>query len=77
MGELGVVRKYYYWSDRKVREMAINNDISLSARWPWSLRTPSIPYIGQIEIGEEQRNLRRNEIADKLITTIAPRPSRI
>jgi hypothetical protein len=70
VGELGVVRKYYYWSDRKVREITANNDISLSTRWPWSLKTPSIPYFGQIEIGEQQRNLRRNELADKIETVI-------
>lgn len=70
MGELGVVRKYYYWSDRKVHEIATNNDISLSTRWPWTLKSPSIPYIGHLEIGEQQRNLRRNEVADKIETAI-------
>jgi len=70
VGELGVVRKYHYWSDRRVRDIATDNDISLSTRWPWSLRTPSIPIVGQIEIGEPQRNLRRNEVANKLESAI-------
>lgn len=70
MGELGVVRKYYYWSDRIVHEIADNNDISLSTRWPWTLRTPSVPFVGQIEVGAQQRNLHRNEVAKKLESAI-------
>jgi hypothetical protein len=70
VGELGVVRKYHYWSDRRVRDIAGDNDISLITRWPWSLKTPSIPFVGQIEIGEPQRNLWRNEVANKLESAI-------
>lgn len=70
MGELGAVRKCYYWSDRKVREIATNNDISLSTRRRWSLKTPSVPYVGQVEVGEQQRNLQRNEVANKIETAI-------
>lgn len=70
MGELGVVRKYYYWSDRRIHDIATDNDISLSTQWLWNLRTPSLPFIGQIEIGEPQRNLRRNEVTRKLETAI-------
>lgn len=70
MGELGLIRKYYYWSDRIVHEVAEDNDISLSTRWPWSLKTPSVPFVGQIEIGEQSRNLRRNEVANKLESLI-------
>lgn len=66
MGELGVVRRYHYWSDRRVLEIATDNDISLRTRWPWSLKAPSIPFVGQVEIGEPQRNLRKNEIANKI-----------
>ena len=73
MGELGVVRKYYYWSDRKVREIATNCDIPLNTRWAWSLKTPSVPYIGQVEVRQQQRNLRRNEVADKIETAIGRR----
>lgn len=70
MGELGLVRRYHYWSDRRVRDIAADNDLPLSTRWPWSLRTPSIPFVGQIEIGEPQRNLRRNEVANRLESAI-------
>ena len=66
MGELGVIRKYHYWSNRRISDIAADNDISLSTRWPWTLRSPSIPFIGQIEVGEPQRNLRKNEMANKL-----------
>ena len=70
MGELGTIRRYYYWSDRRIREIAADNDITLTTRWPWNYRTPSIPWVGQVEIGEPQRNLRRNEIANKLESAI-------
>jgi hypothetical protein len=70
LSELGVVRKYYYWSDRIVREIADNNDISLHTRWPWTLRTPTIPFFGQIELGAQQRNLHRNEVARKIESAI-------
>jgi hypothetical protein len=65
-----MIRKYHYWSDRHVHDIAADNDISLTTRWPWSLRTPSIPFVGQIEFAEPQRNLRRNEVANRIETAI-------
>jgi hypothetical protein len=70
MGELGAVRKYHYWSDRRIKQIAADNDISLNSKWPWTYRTPMIPFIGQIETGESKRDLRRNEIANRLQVAI-------
>jgi hypothetical protein len=70
MGELGAVRRYHYWSNRRIHQIAEDNDISLNTQWPWSLRTPTIPFVGQIEIGESKRDLRRNEVASRLETAV-------
>jgi hypothetical protein len=65
VSELGVVRKYHYWSDRRVRGISTDNDISLETRWSLSLKTPPL-LGGQVGISDQQRSLRRNEVARKL-----------
>lgn len=65
MGELGSIRRYHYWSSRRIQTIAADNDIVLNRR-RWAMRSPSVPFIGQIEIGEDGRNLCRNEVAAKL-----------
>jgi hypothetical protein len=70
VAELGVVLKYHYWSDRRVRRIAEDNGVSLTTRWPWTFRTPVIPVVGQVEIGEAKRDLRRNEVANKIESAV-------
>lgn len=70
MGELGGVRRYHYWSDRSIQQIAIDNDIALSGRFRWGLKFPSFPFWAQLEIGQEAADLRRNEIAQRIETAI-------
>jgi hypothetical protein len=70
MGELGVVRRYHYWSDRSIRKIATDNDIALNGRLHWGLKFPSFPFIAQFEIGQEASDLRRNRVAEKIETAI-------
>jgi hypothetical protein len=70
MGELGAVRRYHYWSDRSIRQIATDNDIALTGRLRWGLRFPSFPFIAQFELGQEPSDLRRNEVARKIETEI-------
>jgi hypothetical protein len=70
MGELGAVRRYHYWSDRSVRQIAVDNDIALTGRLRWGLRFPSFPFIAQLELGQEASDLRRNEVARMIETAI-------
>jgi hypothetical protein len=70
MGELGAVRRYHYWSDRGIRQIAADNDLALTGRSRWALRFPSFPFIAQFELGQEARDLRRNEVARKIETAI-------
>src|SRR5258708_11186873 len=70
MGELGAVRRYHYWSDRSIRQIAADNDISLRGRLRWALRFPSLPLIAQFEVAQEASDLRRNEAAREIETAI-------
>jgi hypothetical protein len=70
MGELGTVRRYHYWSARSVRQIAADYDIALTGRSRWALRFPNIPFIAQLELGQEAADLRRNEVARRIETAI-------
>src|SRR5258708_4535797 len=73
MGELGVIRRYHYWSNRSIGQVAQDNDIALDGRLSWRLRFPQLPFIAQLEFGEEARTLRRNEVAQKIESAIGLR----
>lgn len=70
MGELGAVSQYYYWSDRMIRQVATDNDLELRSRWRWKLNTPAIPFLPAVEIGQDQRDFKRNEVARAIETAI-------
>ena len=70
MAELTTVRRYLYWSDRRVCDVAQNNDISLSRRWIWTLRSPLLGFLPQLEARSQRRNLSRHAIAERLETAI-------
>jgi hypothetical protein len=40
LGELSTIRRYAYWSDRRIRDIAADNPIDLDRRWRTAFRTP-------------------------------------
>ena len=70
MSELSSVRRYLYWSERRIREVAENNDIDLTPRWSWTLRSPSLPVIPQVEAARQRQNLSRHAVATKMESVI-------
>jgi len=63
LGELGTVRRYPYWSDRRVRSIAADNAINLDRRWRLGFRTPAPGVAPQAEFAEERTTVPRHEIA--------------
>ena len=51
-GELGTVRRYPYWSDRRIREIAAHNNIKLERHWQLTIRSPTLSIFPQIEAAE-------------------------
>ncbi len=70
MGELGVIHSYAYWSDRRIRDIASANGITLERRVSWKAKTASIPLIGSLEFAQEARTLDRAEVAHRIETAI-------
>jgi hypothetical protein len=70
MGELGVIRSYAYWSNRRIRDIASANGIALERRVSWKAKTASIPLIGSLEFAQEARTLDRAEVARRIETAI-------
>ncbi len=70
LGELGAVRRYSYWSERRVRSIAADNDINLRRRWRLGFRSPALSLLPQAEIIEETKALQRHEIALRVETAI-------
>lgn len=65
MAETRGVRKYLYWSERRIRAFAEDNSISLVRR-ATAVKTPSVPFLPQAESTWESRPLTRHEIAGRL-----------
>src|SRR6266545_3242423 len=59
------IRRYAYWSDRRIRQIAADNDIPLERRFRWTPRL-KVPFIGELEVAEERRTLYRNEMARRV-----------
>jgi hypothetical protein len=70
MGELGVIHHYAYWADRRIRDIASANSISLERRVSWKAKTASIPLVGSLELTQEARTLNRAEVARRIETAI-------
>lgn len=66
MGELGTVRRYVYWSDRRVRDIAAANPIDLDRRWRTTFRTPQLGFLPQAELAEDRRTPQYYEIAGRV-----------
>lgn len=73
MGELGAIRRYAYWSDRRVRSIADDNAIALERHWLVGLRTPAVGPAPQLEVAQDRRTLQRHEIAVKVERAIGGR----
>ena len=65
-GELGTVRRYVYWSDRRVRDIAAANPIDLDRRWRTTFRTPQLGFLPQAELAEDRRTPQYYEIAGRV-----------
>lgn len=63
LGELGMVRRYSYWSDRRVRDIAADNNIDLNRHWRLGLKTPALGLLPQAEVTTERRAVQRHEVA--------------
>jgi hypothetical protein len=66
LGELGVIRRYSYWSDRRVRDIAADNNIDLNPRWQLGFKTPLLSVLPQAEVIKERRAMQRHEVALKV-----------
>jgi hypothetical protein len=66
LGALGSIRRYPYWSERRVREIAADSGVNLDPRWKVVLRTPSLALLPQAEITRERRESRHHEMAVKM-----------
>jgi hypothetical protein len=73
MGELGAVRRYAYWSDRRVRSIAADNAIALDRRWLLGFKSPSLGLAPQAEIAEGRRALQLHEVAERVEGAIGAR----
>jgi hypothetical protein len=63
LGELGTIRRYAYWSDRRVRSIAADNEIDLNRRLGLTLRSPTLGMLPQAEVTKESRAVQRHEVA--------------
>jgi hypothetical protein len=66
LGELGTIRRYSYWSDRRIRAIAADNNLDLGRRWRLSVRTPTFGLAPQAELAEDRRTVQRHEIAQRV-----------
>jgi hypothetical protein len=63
VGELATIRRYRYWSEQRVREIAADNGIGLEPRWKVLLRTPPLAMLPQAEFTSDRRQLQHHEVA--------------
>jgi hypothetical protein len=66
VGELGIIRRYSYWSDSRIKGIAADNNISLDKRWLITFKTPSVGALPQIGVNESQRTLQRHAVAERV-----------
>jgi hypothetical protein len=66
LGELGIVRRYSYWSDRRVRSLAEDNGIDLERRLHLAFRSPGLSLLPQAEVSKERKAMQRHDVALKV-----------
>jgi hypothetical protein len=71
LSELATIRRYPYFSERRVRSIAEDNPIDLQRHWLFGIQLPAfLGFIPQIGITEQDRAVRRNQMAEKLEESI-------
>ncbi len=73
MGELGVVRRYAYWANRRIHSIATDNAISIDRHASWKAKVGNIPIIGGMEFAQEARTVDRAEVAERVERAIGTR----
>jgi hypothetical protein len=75
LGELGVIHRYSYWSDRRIGSIAADNPINLERRsWRLGFKVPgALGFLPQAEAAEERRTLHRHETAVQVERAIGRR----
>jgi len=66
VGERGVISRYAYWSERRIRDIASENDVSLDRRGRMTIKLPAIPFFPSFEFAQEARTLRKAEVARRV-----------
>ncbi|MEV4813851.1 hypothetical protein [Micromonospora avicenniae] len=66
MGELASIRKYLYWSERRVSALAQDNNIDLDRARKTVLKSPQGPFLPQIEREMRPRPSSRHDRAIRL-----------
>jgi hypothetical protein len=71
LSELAAIRRYPYFSDRRVRSIAEDNSIEFERRWSFGAQLPSFfGFLPQIGVTEKDRAAKRNEMAIKMESSI-------
>lgn len=66
MGERGAMSRYLYWSERRIHQIAEDNDIRLQRRFRLTAKSPKIPFVPDFEVSQEANKLGRPEIARRI-----------
>ncbi|MGW5667081.1 hypothetical protein [Micromonospora sp. NPDC003776] len=67
MGERGDSVRYAYWSDRRVRSIAVDDGINIDPRWKTKIALFKIPLLQTgIDLEREPRTLHRKEVAGRI-----------
>ncbi|WP_411573636.1 hypothetical protein [Streptomyces fradiae] len=68
---------YLYWSARRIEKVAQDNGIQLDRFRRWSLTSPSVPFVPQLQLGNSERTTRtRYEVAQKISRALGDRPAK-
>ncbi|MFJ6196202.1 hypothetical protein [Micromonospora sp. NPDC092111] len=67
MGERGESVRYVYWSDRRVRSIAVDDGIDIVPRWKTKIALFKIPPLHTgVDLEREPRALHRKEVAGRI-----------
>jgi hypothetical protein len=66
LSELGTIRRYSYWSDRRVRSIAADNEIDLDRRMHLTFKSPMLGLLPQAEVTKERKAVQRHEVAKRI-----------
>jgi hypothetical protein len=59
------IRRYVYWSDRRIRKIAEDNGLALERRLRWTSKI-KVPFLGELELAQQGHTMHRNEIARRI-----------